>query len=75
MAAQSLLNNTLDDDTLDDGYVSKAAQISCAALTLGQILCISIYLESGSVDKVPFGQRATIYRYGRYSKTSKLNRT
>ncbi|KFZ18315.1 hypothetical protein V501_01286 [Pseudogymnoascus sp. VKM F-4519 (FW-2642)] len=45
LAAQSLLNSALVDDTLDDGY----------------ILCISIYLESSNGDKVPFGKRATMY--------------
>lgn len=26
-----------------------------------KILCISIYLESGGIHKVPFGKRATVY--------------
>jgi hypothetical protein len=42
--------------------VSKIVNILWAALTLRQILCISIYLEPGSTNKVPFGQRATVYR-------------
>ncbi|KAH6675937.1 hypothetical protein B0J14DRAFT_587659 [Halenospora varia] len=45
VAAESLLNDALDEDTLDN---------SC-------ILSISIYVESDGVSKVPFGQRATIY--------------
>ncbi|KAH6668340.1 hypothetical protein B0J14DRAFT_600446 [Halenospora varia] len=45
VAAESLLNDALDEDTLDNSY----------------ILSISIYVESDGVSKVPFGQRATIY--------------
>ncbi|KAH6668517.1 cell surface metalloreductase [Halenospora varia] len=52
VAAESLLNNALDDDTLDNGYVSKVAS---------RILCISIYVESDGISKVPFSQRAIIY--------------
>ncbi|PVH70391.1 cell surface metalloreductase [Cadophora sp. DSE1049] len=45
LAAESLLNDALDEDTLDDSY----------------ILCISIYVDSAGIAKVPFGRRATIY--------------
>lgn len=53
-AVQSLLNSALVDDTLDDGYV-------CMIVHTQMLSCISIYLESSSGDKVPFGKRATMY--------------
>ncbi|KAH8585445.1 hypothetical protein B0O99DRAFT_530852 [Bisporella sp. PMI_857] len=43
--AQSLLNDALQDDKLDDGC----------------ILSISIYLESNDILTFPFGKRATVY--------------
>jgi len=50
IATQELLNNLLEDDILDDGY----------------ILTISIYVGTGSVaqDRLPFGKhkRAFLYR-------------
>ncbi|PVH69319.1 hypothetical protein DL98DRAFT_661755, partial [Cadophora sp. DSE1049] len=45
LAAESLLNDALDEDTLDDSY----------------ILDISIYVNAPGVVKMPFGKRATIY--------------
>ncbi|KAH7330031.1 putative cell surface metalloreductase [Rhexocercosporidium sp. MPI-PUGE-AT-0058] len=45
VAAESLLNDALDEDTLDDSY----------------ILDISIYVNAPGIVKVPFGKRATIY--------------
>ncbi len=27
-----------------------------------QILCISIYIELGNIDRTPFGKRATVYK-------------
>ncbi|KAL2066279.1 hypothetical protein VTL71DRAFT_2350 [Oculimacula yallundae] len=45
VVAQSLLNDALKDDRLDDGC----------------ILSISIYLESNDIPTFPFGKRATIY--------------
>jgi hypothetical protein len=41
---QSLLNDALVNETLDEG------------------LSISVYIESGRVDRVPFGQRAIVDR-------------
>ncbi|KAH8799661.1 cell surface metalloreductase [Xylogone sp. PMI_703] len=45
ITVESLLNNALADDTLDEGY----------------ILSISIYIQSGKTDRVPFGRRAIVY--------------
>ncbi|KAG9231519.1 cell surface metalloreductase [Amylocarpus encephaloides] len=45
IAVESLLNDTLADDTLDEGY----------------ILSILIYIESGKADPVPFSRRAIVY--------------
>ncbi|KAH9203059.1 hypothetical protein DL95DRAFT_508823 [Leptodontidium sp. 2 PMI_412] len=45
VAAESLLNDALDEDTLDDSY----------------ILDISIYVNAPAIVKVPFGKRAAIY--------------
>ncbi|KAH7305377.1 hypothetical protein BKA65DRAFT_531190 [Rhexocercosporidium sp. MPI-PUGE-AT-0058] len=45
VAVESLLNDALDEDTLDDSY----------------ILDILIYVNASGIVKVPFGKRATIY--------------
>ncbi|PVH68895.1 hypothetical protein DL98DRAFT_191735 [Cadophora sp. DSE1049] len=45
VAAEPLLNDALDEDTLDDSY----------------ILDISIFVNAPGIVKVPFGKRATIY--------------
>ncbi|KAF1974405.1 hypothetical protein BU23DRAFT_579832 [Bimuria novae-zelandiae CBS 107.79] len=45
IAAQSLLNDVLDEDTLDDGW----------------ILAISIYCESSNIRSKSFGRRAKVY--------------
>ena len=61
LAAQSLLNSALVDDTLDDGYVRMVVHYPRCFADLRQILCISIYLESSTGKEVPFGKRATLY--------------
>lgn len=50
MAIERLLNNALDDDTLDDGYVRTHASWMDPLLTTDKILQISVYAEHAKRD-------------------------
>ena len=60
---QSLLNNALTNNTLDNGYISSLNNnIIIAYANLKYILSISIYIRLGRIDRVLFSKRAIVYK-------------
>lgn len=65
-AVQYLINNALNNDTLDDGrFCGAFVDVLFAALTF-QIDPSYLYVEFGNINRKQFGQLATFYKGIKY---------
>jgi hypothetical protein len=60
IAAQTFLNETLDQDKLESGGVC-TLNLRVRSLTRDQILQISVYVNFDEIPEVSFGRRSTVY--------------